>query len=50
MTEDLAKSNNSMQSSKAEEEQKNCSVIKADPSRKRITAGRRRAPNDERKY
>ena len=31
--------------SKAAEEQKSYTVIKADPSRKRITAGRKRAPN-----
>ena len=45
MSEDIPISINSVQASQHETEQKTLSVIKADPSRKRVTAGRRRATN-----
>ena len=45
MSEDITISNNSAQALKDETEQEKMSVIKADPSRKRVTAGRRRATN-----
>ena len=44
MSDDTAIRNSTIKESK-DEEQKDYSVIKANPSRKRITAGRKRAPN-----